>query len=224
MRHSLPIRLLALAGLATALVGCGAAPVAHAPVRAAGIHQAKAATTSGVTRVTDGDVTAKSVLAYSHAAARQLDPKAAFIGLTGTRIGADGTPVKHGEWVVQYVVGSVPGAPANPYGPSTRRILIKVSAAGEATTTVTEEPGMPLGVCYFDAPMPAVDSVDALKTAKKHQPGGLQTPVARMTLAGQMSPRQLQRLIWKVGMATQAGDRPFALDAQTGQPIADSLR
>lgn len=211
MRLSAPV--LAAAALTTLLVGCGTTPAVHAPLRAAGPAQAKAAV--------DGDVTAKSVLAYSHTAARQLDPKAAFVGLTGTRIGADGAPVKHGEWIVQYVGSPVASANGNPYAPATRRILIKVDAEGEATVTVTEEPGMPLGVCYFDAPMPAVDSTDALRAAKKYQPGGLQTPVARMTLTGQMTPRQLQRLVWKVGTATQAGDRPVALDAQTGQLIAD---
>lgn len=214
MRHATPFRLLAIAGLTTLLVGCGAAPAAHAPLRTAGVLQSKAAV--------DGDVTAKSVLAFSHAAARQLDPKAAFVGLTGTRIGADGTPVKRGEWIVQYVGTSVAPTTGNPYAPITRRILVKVDAAGEATVTTTEEPGMPLGVCYFDAPMPAIDSQDALRVAKRLQPGGMQTPVARMTLAGQMTAKQMQRLIWKVGTATQAGDRPIALDAQTGQPITDA--
>lgn len=217
MRHTVAKPFLALAALTTLLAGCGTTPTALAPVRAAGIHQAKAAI--------DGDVTAKSVLTYSHAAAHQLDPKAAFVGLTGTRIGADGTPVKNGEWVVQYVGGNVtPATGGNPYAPVTRRILIKVDDKGEATVSVTEEPGMPLGVCYFDSPMPAIDSIDALKAAKRLQPGGLQTPVARMALTGQMTPKHLQRLVWKVGIATQAGDRPIALDAQTGQPVTDAVR
>lgn len=217
MRIGSVFKPLSLAMAIALLSGCGAqtlAPAAKRPFQA------------GVRTLTpeaqlEGPVTAKTALAYAHAVARQLDAKAYFVSLAGTRIDPNGAPAKGGSWQVSYVgdvVAPPAGVPSNPYNRYQRRILVTVDAAAEATVAVSEEPGMPLGVQLLDAPMPGLDSAEAIKAARRHQGGGYRGPVARMVFCGQVTPRA-QRLLWKVTTTTQSGDRPVALDADTGELV-----
>lgn len=218
LRPVLP--LLVLAPLL--LAGCGAARVNQVAVPATAV---TARALAGAAKATplEGPLTAHTVLAYGHTAARLLDPKAAFTSLTGTRIGVDGQPGKGGEWTLSYVgTEAVPskGKAANPYAPIFRRITIVVPASGKPKAELVEAEGMPFGMCYYDAPMPVIDSVHVVTRIRAMRPEEPATGGYRLVLTGMMSPAHFQELVWKVGRTTQSAmDRPTTLSATTGEPI-----
>jgi hypothetical protein len=165
----------------------------------------------------EGALTANHVLAYAHAAAKQIDAKAAFTGLSGTWIGADGEPTEKGSWTVQYLGSDLapPKGAKNPYGNKlTRRMAVSVDGKGQATVIVTEVAGLPLGLAYLDSPLPELDSSDVLRLVRKERPAASQYPIERMSLT--VHPRDYQVMLWKVGIATQSSDRPLTINANTG--------
>jgi CheY-like chemotaxis protein len=171
-----------------------------------------------------GPVKALAALQYAHAAAREADAKAAFVSLVGSKVGPSGALEPGGEWRVEYFGSVVPGRePQNPYANKTyRKLVVTVSAAGEAALAISEQQGMPLGVCYMDAPLPQLDSSEILKAARRARPGDFGAPIEKMALSGQMTPQHLSRLVWKIASLAQGAERPLALDANTGEPIATS--
>ena len=216
MRIGSVLKPFCLVAAIAVLSGCGAEPPAPLAKRTAGHVGVKA-----LEARLEGPVTAKAALAYAHAVARQLDGKAYFMSLSGTRIGADGAPARGGRWQAAYigdVVEPPAGVPSNPYNRYQRRILVTIDAEAEATVAVSEEAGMPLGVQLLDAPMPALDSQAAIKAAQAHQGGGYRGPVAKMVFCGQVTPRH-SRLLWRVTTTTQSGDKLIALDADTGAVV-----
>src|SRR6476619_1030823 len=107
-------RIVFLAGTALMLSACGTHAVPMSAPRAAGTAVAHAATAHRLAPV-EGTLTANHVLAYAHAVAHQLDAKASFTGLTGTRIGLDGVPAEGGVWTVQYCSSEDGPKGGNPY-------------------------------------------------------------------------------------------------------------
>jgi hypothetical protein len=200
-----------LMGTALLLTACGASPSPTAPAMRA----AAAAKVRNLPAL-DGALTANRVLTFTHAAARQLDAKAAFTGLVGTMIGAEGKPTGKGTWTAQYMGSEVAQkGPKNPYANKVlRRITITVNAEGETTSVVTEETGMPLGLSFLDAPLPELDSSDVLKIVRRERPAGSHFPVEKMALCGH--PRDYQLMLWKIGTVTQSGERPITVNANTG--------
>lgn len=211
MSHAKVLTTTLLMGSALLLTACGVSPSPTAPAqRAAAVVKTKNLP------ALDGSLTANRVLAYTHAAAHQLDAKAAFTGLVGTMIGPDGKPMGKGTWTAQYL-GSEVGqkGPKNPYANKVmRRITLTVDATGATTSVVTEEVGMPLGVSFLDAPVPELDSSDVLKILRKERPAGAGVPVEKMILCGH--PRDYQLMLWKIGTVTQSGERPVTINANTG--------
>lgn len=221
VRNGLWLSLLTVPLLVAA---CGAPPSPAAAPRAA-----SAATVSQVLKRVDATsplerpVTANAVLTYGHAVARMLDTKAAFIHLTGSRIGASGAPLRDGEWTLTYVGTETPVA-TNPYVRTARRIAITVPNTGRPKVEVFENEGMPLGVCFLDRPIPDVDSPQVLDLARQGQAGHPAHPAEptgyRLTLAGLMGGQNLQRLVWKISKtATQGPDHPLMFDANSGEVI-----
>lgn len=216
MNHASVCRTALLLTAAVCLTACGTAgsPLA-ATAKRAGV--AKAANATQALAPLEGALTANHVLAYAHAAAKQVDAKAAFTGLSGTWIGADGEPTEKGSWTVQYLGSDLapPKGAKNPYGNKlTRRIAVSVDGHGQPTVTVTEVAGLPLGLAYLDSPLPELDSSDVLRLVRKERPAASHYPIERMSLT--VHPRDFQVMLWKVGTATQSSDRPLTINANTG--------
>lgn len=210
---ALPFKPLAIAAAALMLAGCGLQPAAMQPAPRAGV--VKARTLDKL----EGPVTAKAALAFANTAARQLDAKARFMSLVGTRINPDGTPASRGTWQVSYVGDAIDVPGSNPYNRPVRRIEVTVGAKGESEVAVREEAGMPLGLQLLEAPMPALDSQDAIKVMRQHAPSPHEGPVAKMVLCAQVVPGQFQRLLWKVTTTRQNGEARLNIDAQTGERL-----
>jgi hypothetical protein len=209
------------------LVGaCGTTPRPAAPAapKAPAVLAARALEKASETSPLERPYTARHVLAYGHAVARLLDTKAAFTSLTGTRIGVNGEPVRGGEWQLTYV-GTEPVAQAakkgsNPYQQIYRRITVVIPADGKPRVDNVEAEGMPLGQCFYDAPMPEVDSNHVIERARTLRPGDPGQGGYRLVLAGLMTQSHFQELVWKVSRATQGtADRPLMIHASTGEPI-----
>ncbi len=184
---------------------------------------ARALAVAEETSALDRPYTARAVLTYGHAAARLLDAKAAFTNLTGTRIGVNGEPVRGGEWQLSYV-GTEPVANpnktrSNPYQQIFRRINIVVPADGKPRAEVVEVQGMPLGQCFYEAPMPEVDSDTVIDKVRELRPDASAQGGYRLVLTGLMSQSHFQELVWKVSRATQGADKPLMIHAGTGEPI-----
>jgi hypothetical protein len=205
-------------GLTTALLSaCGAHPTAAvvqpnltAAVRVAG------------TAKLPKPLVASSVLAYAHAVAHTLDAKAAFISLTGTQIGTDGTPGTGGRWELQYVGGTVAppnGGKPNPYSPWVRRITVTVSSVGNAKVQETSQSGLPLGVSYMDAPMPGLDSDRAVDLYFKLRGEQARQPLHQVALAGMPGPHHFDRLVWRLTPVADSTDGATILDAVSGEVI-----
>ena len=220
----MPRPMFALLLLPLTLTACGAtrpAAVAPAAVKAPPAI-ARALATAERTVPLEQPYTARAVLAYGHAAARLLDAKAAFTGLTGTRIGVDGEPVRGGEWHLTYVGTDPvpnPAARTNPYQQTYRRITIVVPADGKPRADVVEAQGLPLGQCFYDAPLPEIDSNAVIDKARALRPDGGAHGGYRLVLAGLMTQAHFQELVWKVSRATQSADKPLMIHAGTGEPI-----
>lgn len=165
--------------------------------------------------------TARAVLNYGHAAARLLDAKAAFTSLTGTRIGVNGEPVRGGEWHLSYVGTEPVASPSrtNPFAQIYRRITIVIPADGKPRADVLEAQGLPLGQCFYEAPMPEVDSDVVIDKARVLRPGSSAQSGYRLVLAGLMNQAHFQELVWKVSQTTQGADKPLMIHASTGEPI-----
>lgn len=218
-------RMYALLLLPLVLTACGTnRPAAVAPAATkAPTAIARALAVAEETSPLERPLTARAVLAYGNAAARLLDAKAAFTNLTGTRIGLNGEPVKGGEWQLSYV-GTEPvkepaAARRNPYQQIFRRINVVVPADGRPRAEVVEVQGMPLGQCFYEAPMPAVDSDEVIEKLRLMRPESPAQGGFRLVLAGLMSQSHFQELVWKVNRATQGADRPLMIHATTGEPI-----
>lgn len=218
---SRPVLALMLLPLLTA---CGAdRPAMVAPAAAkAPAAIARALATADKAVPLERPYTARAVLSYGHAAARLLDAKAAFTSLTGTRIDADGEPARGGEWILSYVGTEPVASPAkrgNPYLQIYRRITIVVPADGKPRADVVEAQGLPLGQCFFEAPMPEVDSDSVIFKARALRPEAPGQSSYRLVLAGLMSQAHFQQLVWKVSQATQSAGKPLVIHAATGEPI-----
>lgn len=209
----LPLKPLAIAAATLVLAGCGLQPAATQPTLRAG--QVKARMLDKL----EGPATAKAALTFANVAARQLDAKARFMSLVGTRINPDGAPAAKGTWQISYVGDAVEVPGSNPYNRPVRRIDVTVTAKGETHVAVREEPGMPLGLQLLEAPMPTIDSQDAIKLVRQMAPSPHEGPVAKMVLCAQVTPNQFQRLLWKVTTTRQNGETRISLDAQTGERI-----
>jgi hypothetical protein len=220
MSHVTIQRTAILLGTALLLSACGVTSAPSATQRV-GAPSARAVTTMRLGTL-EGPLTATRVLKFAHAAARQLDAKASFTGLTGTHIDLDGRPVGDGTWTVQYVGSEVetPAKKTNPYSNRlTRRIAVTVTAEGVPTVNETTEPGMPLGIAYLDSPVPEVDSCDVLKIMRKERPANTVAPIERMSLSGH--PRDFSLLLWKITpAATQSGERPLTINAHNGEIVS----
>lgn len=208
--------------VASILAGCGTHPAATPAARAPRMVQA-----AGVeVRPFDGPAGARDVLAYAGAAARQLDPVAMFMSLTGTKIDQTGVTAIDGTWVAQYVGSNVAppaGQQANPYMPWIRRITVTVKADGHASVRQSKQQGLPLGVGFFDDVSQALDSADVLRAFHQQRPTATQGPIATMTLAGMVGSHHFAMLVWRVDASAEADDTPeLLLDATSGQLIEPS--
>ncbi|MDB5095782.1 MAG: hypothetical protein JWM80_203 [Cyanobacteria bacterium RYN_339] len=212
------LHVLSLALSAALLSACGAHPTAAV----AKFDQAAAVRAAGDAKL-EKPVVASTVLAYGHAVARTLDPKASFMSLTGTQIAADGTPTTGGHWEIQYV-GSTVAAPAgakpNPYSPWIRRITVTVSPEGKTKLKETAQSGLPLGVSYMDAPMPGLDSDRALDLFfKLRGDEAKRQPLHQVALAGMAGPHHFDRLVWRLTPIANSTDGATVLDATSGEVI-----
>jgi hypothetical protein len=208
--------VLSLGLTAALLTACGAHPTAA-------VSKPAAITALAADAKLDKPVVASTVLNYGHAVARLIDPKAAFMSLTGTQIGQDGTPATGGRWELQYVGGNVTppaGVKPNPYSPWVRRITITVNAAGTARVKQSSQSGLPLGVSYMDAPLPALDSDRAVDLFfKLRGDEGPRQPLHQVTLAGMPGPHHFDRLVWRLTPDADAPDGATILDATSGEVI-----
>ncbi|MFN3428719.1 MAG: hypothetical protein ACK46X_02070 [Candidatus Sericytochromatia bacterium] len=223
MNHASVCRTAFLLTAAVCLTACGnagsplAATAQRAGVALPKASLAQAANATQTLAPLEGALTANRVLAFAHAAAKQVDAKAAFTGLSGNWIGTDGEPTDKGTWTVQYLGSDLapPKGVKNPYGNKlTRRIAISVDGKGIPTVTVTEVAGLPLGLAYLESPLPELDSSDVLRLVRKERPAAAQHPIERMSLT--VHPRDFQVMLWKVGTTTQSSDRPLTINANTG--------
>jgi len=205
------------------LGACGAqrltaAPAAVRPLQATAVARALAA--ADATSPLEKPCTARVVLNYGNAVAKMLDGKAAFTSLTGTRVGVQGAPLSGGSWVLTYVGTEASGkAPGNPYQTLHKRITITVPPDAKPKVDVQDAEGLPLGMCYYDAPMPEIDSHLAIDKAREMRPSEPTQGGYRLVLQGLMNAQHFQELVWKVGRATQGAERPLTLNATTGEPI-----
>jgi hypothetical protein len=212
------LHVLSMCTAAALLTACGAHPTASA----AKVATSSAALLTAQSAKLEKPLMASNVLAYGHAVARLVDPKAAFMSLTGSQISPEGTPAAGGKWELQYVGGTV-AAPAgqkpNPYNPWFRRITITVSAGGTAKVKESAQAGLPLGVSFMDSPMPAVDSDRAVDLFFKLR--GETTPrqpLYQVSLAGMPGPHHFDRLVWR--MVPDANlDGGTVVDATSGEVI-----
>jgi len=217
-------RLFAVSiGLFLLLTGCG--PTRPGVTPSAAPRAGMLATRASVPGAIAGPVTACAVLATAHVLARRAEPHAAFTALVGTRIGVDGLPAAQGEWQVHYV-GTEPAAqalgrkPGVPGLPTYRHVAVTATAGGDVRVEVTEQPGMPLGQAFFDAPMPRIDSQAAIAHARMMRPTQPAAGEFQLTLGGSMSPAHFQELVWKVQAPIQSGlARPVVFNATTGLPV-----
>lgn len=218
-------RMYALLLLPLALTACGASrPATVAPAAAkAPTAIARALAVAEETSPLERPLTARAVLAYGNAAAKLLDAKAAFTNLTGTRIALNGEPVKGGEWQISYVGTEPVKEPAsrrsNPYQQIYRRINVVIPADGKPRADVQEVQGMPLGQCFYEAPMPEIDSDAVIEKLRVMRPEAPAQGGFRLVLTGLMSQSHFQELVWKVNRATQGADKPLMIHATTGEPI-----
>jgi hypothetical protein len=165
------------------------------------------------------------VLPATHVLARQADRNAAFTTLVGTRIGTDGLPLEGSDWQAHYVGTEPVNAGVRKPGPPAmqfyRHITIAVSASGNVRMEVVEQPGMPLGQAFFDAPVPLIDSQAAIAHARVMRPTHPADGEFQLTLGGSMSHAHFQELVWKVQAPVQSGlSRPVVFSASTGLPVA----
>lgn len=217
-----PHRLVLPLLIAPILLGaCGAQrPLTAAAAKPQTIAIARALAAADNSNPLEKPCTARVVLQYGNAVAKMLDGKAAFTSLTGTRVGLQGEPVRGGEWILTYVGTEASGkAPGNPYQTLHKRITITVPADAKPKVDVQEVDGLPLGMCYYDAPMPEVDSHLAIGKVRTMRPTEPATGGYRLTLQGLLNAQHFQELVWKIGRATQGADRPLMLNATTGEPI-----
>jgi len=202
---------------AALMAGCGAHPATPAVAKA----DVNAAVRAAADAKLDKPVVATTVLTYGHAVARTLDAKAAFISLVGSQVGPDGTPGTGGGWELQYV-GSTVSPPAgvkpNPYNPYTRHITITVSPDGKTRVKQSAQAGLPLGVCYMDAPMPTLDSDRAVDLFFQLRGENARRPLYQVTLAGMPGPHHFDRLVWRLNTNADGTDSTV-LDATTGEVI-----
>lgn len=210
--------VLSMCTTAALLTACGA----HATAPTAKVADTSAALRAAESAKLEKPLVASAVLAYGNAVARLVDPKAAFMSLTGSQIAPDGTPATGGKWELQYV-GSTVNPPAgqkpNPYSPWIRRITITVSAAGTAKVKESSQSGLPLGVSFMDAPMPGLDSDRAVDLFfKLRGETGPRQPLYQVSLAGMPGPHHFDRLVWR--LVPDAGlDGGTVLDATSGEVI-----
>lgn len=215
--------IFALMLLPLALTACGASATFAPAATRAPAAVARALAVAEEAQPLERPYTARAVLTYGHAAARLLDAKAAFTNLTGTRIGLDGEPVRGGEWHLSYVgtepVANPSVARQNPYQQIFRRITIVVPADGRPRAEVVEAQGMPLGQCFYEAPIPEIDSHQVIAKVRELRPDASAQGGYRLVLTGLMSQTHFQELVWKVSRATQGADKPLMIHAGTGEPI-----
>jgi hypothetical protein len=209
-------------GLSLLLAGCSA--VRPSALTAAAPRTQALAARSIAPDAIEGPLTACRVLAATHVLARTTDRHAAFTTLVGTHIGAEGLPLDGGGWEVHYVsTEPVHGAARKPGVPSLplfRHMTISANAAGHVRIEVAEQPGMPLGQAFFDAPMPRIDSRAAIAHARTMRPTQPSEGEFQLTLGGSVSPAHFQELVWKVQAPVQSGlGRPVVFSASTGMPI-----
>lgn len=170
-------------------------------------------------------LTACRVLAFTHAAAQEAEPKVAFVGLSGSRITAQGVPRPEGDWQATYVgtlpVKKVPESGLSPTQPRFRHVTVTVTGQGHSHVQVNELAGMPLGQAFFDAPMPTVDSHMVLERARVLRPSQPLDAEVRLVLTGLLGSHHFHELVWKVHAATQVGfERPLVFNATTGAPVS----
>lgn len=203
------------------LGACGAKPLTAAPARPAQqTTVARALAAADATAPLEKPCTARVVLNYGNTVAKMLDGKAAFTSLTGTKIGVQGAPVSGGQWILTYVGTEASGkAPGNPYQTLHKRITITVAADAKPKVDVQDAEGLPLGLCYYDAPMPEIDSNLAIGKVREMRPSEPSQGGYRLVLQGLMNAQHFQELVWKVGRATQGAERPLTLNATTGEPV-----
>jgi hypothetical protein len=195
-----------------------AAPAAARPAQASAVARALAA--ADATSPLEKPCTARVVLTYGNVVAKMLDDKAAFTSLTGTRVGVQGAPVSGGNWVLTYVGTEASGkAPGTPYQTLHKRITITVPPDAKPKVEIQDVEGLPLGLCYYDAAMPEIDSQMAIVKVRSMRPSEPSQGGYRLVLQGLMNAQHFQELVWKVGRATQGAERPLTLNATTGEPI-----